>query len=142
MVPRSTLPVYRRQAFPDPVLGEKWPAGTTIMETPAVRMWHLGDDVAIVSLKSKANTIGEAVLDGVQAAIERAGGVDDRQRLLDALEQVSVTGANGDQRGFNENNHEGVVDDDVYFARFEGMTYKPVKDDPLSSTLAPLDQRR
>jgi ABC-type branched-subunit amino acid transport system substrate-binding protein len=76
------------------------------------------------------------------AAIERAGGVEDRQRLLDALEQVSVTGANGDLRGFNENNHEGVVDDDVYFARFEGMTYKPVKDDPLSSTLAPIDQRR
>jgi 3-hydroxyacyl-CoA dehydrogenase len=71
-VPRSTLPVYRRQVFPDPVLGEKWPSGTTIMETPALRMWHLGDDVAIVSLKSKANTIGEAVLDGVQAAIERA----------------------------------------------------------------------
>ena len=70
--PRSTLPVYRRQSFPDPVLGEKWPAGTTIMETPAVRMWHLGDDVAIVSFKSKGNTIGEDVLDGVQAAIERA----------------------------------------------------------------------
>ncbi len=69
---RSTLPVYRRQAFPDPVLGESWPQGTTIMETPAVRMWHLGDDVAIVSFKSKANTIGEDVLDGVQAAIERA----------------------------------------------------------------------
>jgi 3-hydroxyacyl-CoA dehydrogenase len=71
-VPRSTLPVYRRQVFPDPVLGEKWPTGTTIMETPAVRMWHVGDDVAIVSFKSKANTIGEAVLDGMQAAIERA----------------------------------------------------------------------
>ena len=70
--PRSTLPVYRRQAFPDPVLGEKGPTGTTIMETPAVRMWHQGDDVAIVSFKAKANTIGEAVLDGVQAAIERA----------------------------------------------------------------------
>ena len=56
--------------------------------------------------------------------------------MLDALNQVSVTGANGDQRGFNENNHEGVVDDDVYFARFEGMTFTPVKDDPLSSTLA------
>ena len=41
---------------------------------------------------------------------------DDRQALLDALNQVSVTGANGDQRGFNENSHEGVVDDDVYFA--------------------------
>ena len=28
-----------------------------------------------------------------------------------------MRGANGDERGFNENNHEGVVDDDVYFAR-------------------------
>jgi len=71
-VPRSTLPVYRRQIFPDPVLGEKWPRGTTIMETPAVRLWHVGDDIAIMSFKSKANTIGEAVLDGVQAAVERA----------------------------------------------------------------------
>jgi 3-hydroxyacyl-CoA dehydrogenase len=70
--PRSTLPVYQRQAFPDPMLGEQWPNGTTIMETPAVRLWHLGDDVGIVSFKSKANTIGEDVLDGVQAAMERA----------------------------------------------------------------------
>ena len=46
--------------------------GTTIMETPAVRLWHLGDDIGIVSFKSKANTIGEDVLDGIQAAIERA----------------------------------------------------------------------
>ena len=55
----------RRQAFPDPVLGERWPTGTTIMETPAVRLWHLGDDIGIVSFKSKANTIGEDVLDGI-----------------------------------------------------------------------------
>jgi 3-hydroxyacyl-CoA dehydrogenase len=70
--PRSTLPVYRRQHFPDPVLGEQFPACTTIMETPAVRMWHLGDDVAIVSFKSKGHTIGDDVLDGLLAAIERA----------------------------------------------------------------------
>ena len=70
--PRSSLPVYRRQYFPDPVLGEKLPSGTTIMETPAVRMWHLGDDIGIVSFKSKGNTIGEDVLDGLNAAIERA----------------------------------------------------------------------
>ncbi len=69
---RSSLPVYRRQPFPDPVLGETWPAGTTIMETAAVRAWHLGDDIAIVSFKSKSNTIGEDVLDGIAAAIERA----------------------------------------------------------------------
>ncbi len=70
--PRSSLSVYRRQYFPDPVLGERWPQGTTIMETSAVRMWHLGDDVAIASFKSKGNTIGDDVLDGLLASIERA----------------------------------------------------------------------
>jgi 3-hydroxyacyl-CoA dehydrogenase len=70
--PRSTLPVYRRQDFPDPVLGEKPSTGTTILETDAVRMWHQGDDVAIVSFKTKQHTIGEDVLDGMLAAIERA----------------------------------------------------------------------
>jgi ABC-type branched-subunit amino acid transport system substrate-binding protein len=76
------------------------------------------------------------------AAIEQAGGVEDRKKLLATMEQVSVLGANGDQRGFNENNHDGVVDDDVYFARFKDMIYEPVKDDPLSATLAPIEQRR
>ena len=76
------------------------------------------------------------------AAIQQAGGVSDRQKVLDALNQVTVAGANGDQRGFNERNHEGVVDDDVYFATFQGMTYAPVKDDPLSRTLVPIEQRR
>ncbi len=70
--PRSSLPVYRRQRFPDPVLGEVWPQGTTIIETPALRMWDLGDDIAVVSFRSKGNTIGEDVLDGILAAIERA----------------------------------------------------------------------
>jgi 3-hydroxyacyl-CoA dehydrogenase len=70
--PRSTLVVYRRQYFPDPILGEKWPAGTTILETDAVRVWHTGDDIAIVSFKSKANTIGEDVLDGLLAAVAEA----------------------------------------------------------------------
>jgi ABC-type branched-subunit amino acid transport system substrate-binding protein len=76
------------------------------------------------------------------AAIQRAGGVTDKKKILAALNQVTVAGANGDQRGFNERNHEGVVDDDVYFAKFDGMTYRPVKDDPLSATLVPIEQRR
>ena len=70
--PRSALPVYRRQYFPDPVLGEHWPAGTTILETDALRMWHTGDDIAIVSFKTKQNIIGEDVLDGLMAAIDEA----------------------------------------------------------------------
>ncbi len=70
--PRSTLPVYRRQMFPDRLLGEETQYGTTIFETDAVRMWHTGDDIAIVSFKSKMHTIGSDVLDGVQQAVDEA----------------------------------------------------------------------
>jgi len=62
--------------------------------------------------------------------------------LPHALEQVTARGANGDERGFNQHNHEGVVDDDVFFARFKDMTFAPVKDDPLSSTLPTIQQTR
>jgi ABC-type branched-subunit amino acid transport system substrate-binding protein len=60
--------------------------------------------------------------------------------LVQALNEVETRGANGDERGFNEKNHEGVIDDDTYFAAFHDMTYAPVKDDPLSSTLPVIDQ--
>ena len=60
--------------------------------------------------------------------------------LVKGLEQVTARGANGDERGFNEHNHEGVVDDDIFFARFHDMTWSPVKDDPLSSTLPTIKQ--
>jgi 3-hydroxyacyl-CoA dehydrogenase len=70
--PRSNLPVYTRQDFPDPLLGEAQPSGTTILETDAVRMWHTGDDVAILSFKSKQHTVSAAVLDGILSAIAEA----------------------------------------------------------------------
>jgi branched-chain amino acid transport system substrate-binding protein len=75
------------------------------------------------------------------AAIIRAASTDP-EKVTAALNQVTTEGANGDERGFNEHNHEGVVDDDVYFARFHDMTYSPVPDDPLSSTLPPIPQTR
>jgi branched-chain amino acid transport system substrate-binding protein len=75
------------------------------------------------------------------AAIIRAASTDP-EKITAALNQVTTQGANGDERGFNEHNHEGVVDDDVYFARFHDMTYRPVLDDPLSSTLPPIPQAR
>jgi hypothetical protein len=55
---------------------------------------------------------------------------------------VTVQGANGDSRSFSSSSHEGVVDDDVYFARFSDLTYAPVKDDPLSATLPAIPQTR
>ena len=76
----------------------------------------------------------------VLAQAIRQFGVDND--LSKALEQVSARGANGDERGFNEHNHDGVIDDDVFLARFEDMTFKPVKDDPLSATLPAIQQTR
>jgi branched-chain amino acid transport system substrate-binding protein len=74
------------------------------------------------------------------AAVQSANGADDRARVLEAMNEVTIQGANGDERAFNRKNHEGVVDDDVYFARFQDMTYRPVQDDPLSKTLPPIIQ--
>lgn len=71
-LPRSSLPVYRRQRFPDPVLGESFAAGETVFETDAVRMWTDDGAVAVLSFKTKMHTVDDQVLSGVQAAIDRA----------------------------------------------------------------------
>ena len=70
--PRSALPVYRRQPFPDRLLGEPAKYGETLFETDGVRCWHTGDDIAIVSFKSRMHAIGDDVLDGVGQALEEA----------------------------------------------------------------------
>jgi len=46
--------------------------GATVFETDAVRLWHMGDDIAILSFKSKMHAIGDDVLDGVLQAIDEA----------------------------------------------------------------------
>ncbi|WMJ10027.1 3-hydroxyacyl-CoA dehydrogenase/enoyl-CoA hydratase family protein [Nitrosomonas sp. sh817] len=69
---RSQLPVYRRQLFPDRLLGEDTSYGETIFETSAVRLWHTGDEIAVLSFKSKMHTIGIDVLDGIQQAVKEA----------------------------------------------------------------------
>jgi 3-hydroxyacyl-CoA dehydrogenase len=70
--PRSSLPVYRRQPFPDQLMSEPASYGTTIFETDAVRMWSTGDDIGVVSFKSKMHTVGPDVLDGIDQSIEEA----------------------------------------------------------------------
>jgi 3-hydroxyacyl-CoA dehydrogenase len=69
LVPRSNLPVYQRQRFPDPLLGEKFAAGQTVFENDGVRMWHDGDGIAVVGFKTKMNTVSDDVLNGLQEAI-------------------------------------------------------------------------
>ncbi|UXI66610.1 3-hydroxyacyl-CoA dehydrogenase/enoyl-CoA hydratase family protein [Tahibacter amnicola] len=71
-LPRSSHPVYQRQHFPDPILGEQFEQGTTVFENDGLRLWHLGDDVGIVSFKTKMNTVNDFVLDGLQQAVDEA----------------------------------------------------------------------
>ncbi|MEM9304349.1 MAG: 3-hydroxyacyl-CoA dehydrogenase/enoyl-CoA hydratase family protein [Pseudomonadota bacterium] len=71
-LPRPELAVYARQPFPDPMLGEQFDRGTTIHEDDAVRIWHRGDDVAIVSFRSKMNAISPGVIAGLNQAIDIA----------------------------------------------------------------------
>lgn len=111
-------------AFGPDLVGVRTAAGAQVVQPPDYAMYSYD------------------FVDVVVAALRQAGGPDDRKALLDALNQVTVEGANGDERGFNLHNHEGVVDDDVYFARFRDMTYRPVEDDPLSRTLPVIAQTR
>jgi len=67
---RSSLTVYKRQLYPDSVLGETFDQGTTIYESDAIRFWTTGgDDIGIISFKSKKNTVSQAVLDGIQESL-------------------------------------------------------------------------
>jgi len=43
-----------------------------VFETDAVRMWSAGDDIGIVSFKTKMHAIGEDVLDGVMQALDES----------------------------------------------------------------------
>ena len=75
-VPRSDLPVYLRQVFRAPLVGEGAPdgktAGTTLHEDDSVRIWHTGTTVLVLSLKSKMHAIGPGVIAGIHKAIDLA----------------------------------------------------------------------
>jgi ABC-type branched-subunit amino acid transport system substrate-binding protein len=94
------------------------------------------DGAAVVALPDYAMYSYDYV-NVLAQAVRLAGTEGDLSR---ALEQVQAPGANGDTRSFNQVSHEGVVDDDIFFARFDDMTFQPVKDDPLSSTLPTIRQ--
>jgi 3-hydroxyacyl-CoA dehydrogenase len=72
-VPVSSAPVYKRQLFPEVMLGTKVDKGKTIFENDAARLWNLGgDDVAILSFKTKMHTISSGVIDSIHKAVEEA----------------------------------------------------------------------
>ncbi|HAS52051.1 MAG TPA: 3-hydroxyacyl-CoA dehydrogenase, partial [Gammaproteobacteria bacterium] len=71
--PRSALPVYQRQLYPEQVLGEApHRYGRTVFENTGVRLWTTGDDIGVLNFKSKLHVIGDDVLDGVLEALNIA----------------------------------------------------------------------
>jgi 3-hydroxyacyl-CoA dehydrogenase len=74
--PRGTLPVYQRQRFPELVFGESPPTGKTIFENDVVRFWTMPepgkDDLPILTLKSKAGTLGPQVVDAIVDVVGQA----------------------------------------------------------------------
>jgi hypothetical protein len=75
----------------------------------------------------------------VREAISQSAGLG--APLLQTLNDgATITGANGDSRNYSAEYHEGVSPSDMYFARFRGFVFEPVKDDPLSGTLPVVDQ--
>lgn len=72
LIQRSALPVYRRQCFPDRVVGESSDAGRTLFENAGVRCRDTGDDIAVVSFRTRMHAISADVLDGVLESIRIA----------------------------------------------------------------------
>jgi ABC-type branched-subunit amino acid transport system substrate-binding protein len=75
----------------------------------------------------------------VAAALDRAKAVD-REKVYEGIQNVVITGANGDERGFSADDREGVSPDDMYFAAFQDMVFHPKKDDILSTSLPEVPQ--
>ncbi|CAN7475411.1 3-hydroxyacyl-CoA dehydrogenase/enoyl-CoA hydratase family protein [Rhizobacter sp. LjRoot28] len=75
-VPRSKLPVYERQHFPEDVAGagatEALKAGTEVFRNDEVRVWTLDGDVLIASITAKLHLISPTVTEGLVKAVELA----------------------------------------------------------------------
>ena len=75
-LPRSSLPVYARQHFPDALLGEgaqpAIEAGTEVYKNDEIRLWTLDGEVLIASITSKMHLIGPGVIEGLLKAVELA----------------------------------------------------------------------
>jgi len=75
-VPRSKLPVYQRQAFPETVLGavavDPLKAGTELFRNEEVRVWSQDGEVAIASITAKLHLISPTVVEGLLKAIDIA----------------------------------------------------------------------
>jgi ABC-type branched-subunit amino acid transport system substrate-binding protein len=77
----------------------------------------------------------------VKAALEKAGTTDPSNgKLVSALNEVQAQGANGATVGWTASNHEGIGEDQVYFAVILNLNFQPVQDDPISKAQPQIEQ--
>jgi len=110
LVERVSLPVYKRQLFPDLVINEKSDVKEIVLyENAGVKLWHTGDDVGILSFKTKMCTINNDVLYGINEAIKVA---EEKcvAMVIWQYKDVFSAGANLEEFGFSfmMNGEEGV----------------------------------
>jgi len=76
--PRTQLPVYARQHFPESLYGEgavdPLKAGTELFKNEEVRVWTLDNEVVIATITAKLHLISPTVTEGLLKAIEIAEG--------------------------------------------------------------------
>jgi 3-hydroxyacyl-CoA dehydrogenase len=75
-IPRSDLPVYARQHFREPLVGDgsvpPGKAGKELYKNDEVRVWTLDDEVVIASITAKLHLISPTVTEGLLKALELA----------------------------------------------------------------------
>jgi 3-hydroxyacyl-CoA dehydrogenase len=75
-LPKSTLPVYERQHFPEALFGsgaaDPLKAGTQEFKNEEVRVWTLDGEVLIATITAKLHLISPAVTEGLLKAVEIA----------------------------------------------------------------------
>ena len=74
--PRSTLPVYARQHFPEAVRGDgalaPLSSGTEVFKNDEVRVWSPDGQVLVASITAKLHLISPTVAEGLQHALDAA----------------------------------------------------------------------
>jgi 3-hydroxyacyl-CoA dehydrogenase len=75
-VPRSSLPVYQRQHFPESLVGggavDPLKSGTEVFRNEEMRVWTLDGEVLIASITAKLHLISPTVTEGLLKAVELA----------------------------------------------------------------------
>jgi len=95
--PRSSLPVYVRQAFPESLLGsgaaDPLKSGTELFRNDEVRVWTLDGEVVIASITAKLHLISPSVTEGLLKAVEIAE-ADYKGLVIWSPDDVFSAGAN------------------------------------------------